>query len=89
MALAFNALGNNLLPIFILIQKKYKDLFCIGMADQTGWVSRDEFLWFVKHASSFKAFKRTSYPHWWINHLLIFPNCSDILQPMDRTVLVH
>jgi DDE superfamily endonuclease/helix-turn-helix, Psq domain len=59
MAIAVNALGNTVPPIFIFPQKNYKDHFLsgapegsIGTANGTGWMSKDEFLMYLKHVTT-------------------------------------
>ncbi|KAJ8949250.1 hypothetical protein NQ318_022763 [Aromia moschata] len=55
-ALAINAIGNSVPPIFIFPRLRYKDHFardgpvgCIGAGNASGWMQEDEFLIFLNH----------------------------------------
>lgn len=55
-ALAVNAIGNSVPPIFIFPRLRYKDHFvrdgpvgCIGAGNASGWMQEDEFLIYLNH----------------------------------------
>lgn len=56
LAIAVNAVGNTVPPIFIFPRKNFRDHFirdgppgCIGTANGSGWMQSDDFLVFIKH----------------------------------------
>jgi DDE superfamily endonuclease len=56
MALAVNAIGTSIPPIFIFPLKRYKEMFirggpvgCIGTANGSGWMQEEDFLIFLQH----------------------------------------
>ncbi|KAJ4430901.1 hypothetical protein ANN_19493, partial [Periplaneta americana] len=56
MMFAVNACGNSIPPLFIFPRKNFKDHFiidgppgCIGAANPSGWVTKQEFLRFMEH----------------------------------------
>ncbi|XP_072401074.1 uncharacterized protein [Diabrotica undecimpunctata] len=55
-ALAVNAIGNSIPPIFIFPRKRYKDhlvrdspVGCIGVGNARGWMQKEEFLVYLNH----------------------------------------
>ncbi|XP_022834565.1 uncharacterized protein LOC111362221 [Spodoptera litura] len=64
-AMAANAVGNTLPPMFVFRRQRYQDHFirdgpmgCVGAGNASGWMEATQFLKFLKH---FQSFTRVSF----------------------------